>query len=153
MTTSNEAIRKAILDEHEQLRTRMKALQEALDDAAQRPAVEGGVPPALVSALDSFLSEFLKHIAHEDVVLRPLLASLDAWARERVEHLDAEHREQRERLQALATMSPSADPAAFTARVRETLAWIRADMAGEERELLTPEVLRDDVVVIDSFGG
>jgi iron-sulfur cluster repair protein YtfE (RIC family) len=150
MTTSNTAIRKAILDEHQHLRARMQAVQDAVDAAGQ---VKGAVPQPLLAALDSFLSEFLKHIAHEDVVLRPLLASLDAWARERVEHMDAEHREQRERLQALARMDPAADPAAFTARIQETLQWIRADMAGEEKELLTPDVLRDDVIVIDSFGG
>ena len=98
-------------------------------------------------------SDFLKHIAHEDVVLRPLLANLDAWARERVDHMDQEHREQREKLQALARLNPTADPAAFTARVHETLQWIRADMAGEEKELLTPEVMRDDIIVVDSFGG
>jgi iron-sulfur cluster repair protein YtfE (RIC family) len=150
MSTSNAEIRKAILEEHRLLRARIDAVQAALDEPR---APDAPVPRRLLAALDGFLSDFLKHIAHEDVVLRPLLATVDAWARERVEHLDAEHREQRERLQALSMMSPLADPAAFTARVQETLAWIRADMDGEERELLTPEVLRDDVVVIDSFGG
>lgn len=149
MTIRNAEVRDAILKEHEHLRASMKAVQDALDGAGRSP---GPVPAPLLAALDSFLSEFLKHIAHEDVVLRPLLANLDAWARERVEHMDREHREQRERLQVLARMDPN-DAAAFTARVQETLTWIRNDMAGEEKELLTPEVLRDDVIVIDSFGG
>jgi iron-sulfur cluster repair protein YtfE (RIC family) len=150
MTTSNAEIRKAILEEHRLLRARIDAVQAALDESLP-PG--GPVPRRLLAALDAFLSDFLKHIAHEDVVLRPLLATVDAWARERVEHLDLEHREQREKLQALSMMSPTADPAAFTAAVQETLLWIRADMDGEEREVLTAEVLRDDVVVIDSFGG
>jgi len=76
-----------------------------------------------------------------------------AWARQRVESLDREHQDQRWKLTELAQMDPSSDPSAFAARAREVLEWIRVDMAGEEKTLLTPELLRDDIIVIDSFGG
>ncbi len=139
-------IRTTILEEHERLRDRMKQLETSLDGRA-------GSSSAFPVALKGFLVEFLKHIAHEEELLRPVLAQVDAWARQRVESLDREHQDQREKLSELAQMDPPADAQAFVARVREALEWIRLDMAGEEKTLLTPELLRDDIIVIDSFGG
>lgn len=139
-------IRTTILEEHERLRERMQQLEVSLDG---RAGSSSGFPVAL----KSFLVEFSKHIAHEEELLRPVLAQVDAWARQRVESLDREHHEQRQKLSELAQMDPSAAPAAFVARVREALEWIRLDMAGEEKSILAPELLRDDIIVIDSFGG
>jgi hypothetical protein len=139
-------IRSAILEEHEQLRARMKELEASLDGPS-------GMTSSFPVALKAFLVEFLKHIAHEDELLRPVLVQVDAWARQRVESLDREHQDQRRKLTELAQMDPSSDPSAFAARAREVLEWIRVDMAGEEKTLLTPELLRDDIIVIDSFGG
>jgi iron-sulfur cluster repair protein YtfE (RIC family) len=134
-------IRASILEEHEQLRARMRELEAGLD-------AKGDTVGTLFKR---FLTDLLRHIDHEEAVLRPVLAQGDAWARLRVEALDREHREQRAKLAELAGLDPSSTP--FVERVREALGWIRVDMAGEEKSLLTPEVLRDDIIVIDSFGG
>jgi iron-sulfur cluster repair protein YtfE (RIC family) len=151
MELKNSEIRQAILGEHEQLRARMRELQAALEGAGA--TATAGVPPVLPGALHAFLQEFLKHIDHEEAILRPVLAHVDAWARHRVESMDSEHAEQRARLTALARMDPASDPRSFVSGVRETLEWIRQDMAGEEKTMLSPELLRDDIIVIDSFGG
>ena len=135
-------IRASLLQEHERLRARMRELESHLD---------GGGVVKVGPAFKQFLAELLEHIGHEEAVLRPVLAQGDAWARLRVEALDREHHEQRVKLAELAELDPSSAP--FTERVREALGWIRLDMAGEEKSLLTPEVLRDDIIVIDSFGG
>jgi len=150
MEFRNSDIRKTILGEHEALRARMKELQQALE-GLERAAV--GVPSTLSSALQGFLEEFLRHIAHEEAILRPVLAHIDAWAQERVKSMDAEHAEQRLRLMELSKVDPSADPRGFVARVRETLEWIRDDMAGEEKGVLSPDLLRDDIIILDTFGG
>lgn len=139
-------IRTTILEEHERLRERMRQLEVSLDG---RAGSSSGFP----GALKGFLVEFSRHIAHEEELLRPVLAQVDAWAEQRLDSLDREHHEQRQKLTELAQMDPSATPAAFVARVREALEWIRLDMAGEEKSMLTPELLRDDIIVIDSFGG
>jgi hypothetical protein len=148
MEFKNSDIRKTILREHEQLRALMSGLQAQLEAASE------AVPASLPEALQVFLDEFLRHIAHEEAILRPALAHVaDAWAQERVEAMDAEHGEQRDRLRALAQAEPWADPKGFVQRARETLEWIRLDMAGEEKSLLGPELLRDDIIILDSFGG
>lgn len=147
MELKHSQIRATILEEHERLRERMRELEASLEGSTGRAS------SSFPQALRVFLGEFLKHIAHEEELLRPVLSQVDAWARLRVESLDREHEEQRQKLSELAQMDPSADPPAFLARVREALEWIRLDMAGEEKNLLTPELLRDDIIVIDSFGG
>jgi iron-sulfur cluster repair protein YtfE (RIC family) len=143
MELKHSEIRTIILGEHQQLRQQMQALQATLEKS----------PSGLGPALQAFLGDFLRHIAHEEVLLRPVLAQVDAWARQRVDAMDVEHAEQRERLQALALVDPAQDPQAFVGRVQETLEWIRLDMAGEEKSLLSPDLLRDDIIVLDTFGG
>ena len=147
MEFKNSDIRKTILGEHEALRARMKELQQALE------ADPRDLSPAVKGAFSAFLEAFLRHIAHEEAILRPVLATIDAWAEKRVESMDAEHAEQRQKLLELSRLDPAADPPGFAARVRETLEWIRLDMAGEEKTVLSPDLLRDDIIILDTFGG
>lgn len=146
MELKHSQIRSTILEEHRRLRERMQQLEAALDGPTALEA-------SFAVAFKSFLVEFLEHVEHEERLLRPVLAQVDAWSRLRVESLDREHQEQREKLSELAQFDAAADPKAFAARVREVLAWVLLDMVGEEKTMLTPELLRDDIIVIDSFGG
>lgn len=143
-------IRRTILGEHERLRQRITELRAALDASG---AATAPVPDVVTAGLHGFISFFLAHIAHEEEILRPALRFGDAWSAERVAHMDEEHREQRARLGALDVRDPAKDPAGYRAEIRATLTWILEDMGSEERELLTPELLRDDLVTVDPFGG
>lgn len=145
MELKHSQIRATILQEHERLRGQMRELEGFLKERAGEPA--------FLLALKGFYQGFLEHIAHEEALLRPILAHVDAWARQRVQALDDEHREQRERLAFLGQGERPADLSAFVARVREALDWIRVDMEGEEKTLVTPELLRDDIIILDTFGG
>jgi len=143
-------IRRTILGEHERLRQRIGELQAAIEASG---AADSPVPTTVSGGLRSFIASFLGHIAHEEEILRPALRFGDAWSAERVAHMDEEHREQRARLGELDARDPDGDPAGYRGEIRATLAWILDDMASEERELLTPELLRDDLVTVDPFGG
>ncbi len=150
MELKESEIRRTILGEHERLRVRIAELHTTLAGSGE---ATDPVPAGVTAGLHGFISIFLAHIAHEEEILRPALRFGDAWSAERVAHMDEEHREQRARLGALDVRDPAKDPAGYRAEIRAALAWILEDMGSEERELLTPELLRDDLVTVDPFGG
>ena len=96
---------------------------------------------------------FLRHIAHEDILLRPVLADVDAWGPARVEKMDDEHRQQRATIAALTMLDPGLQAEGDLGRIRAFVTEVERDMTVEEREGLSPDVLRDDTIVIDSFTG
>jgi len=150
MELTASQVRKLILDEHALLRDEMQDIDLLLKDIA---AKRSEAAERLQLRMQRFYEAFLKHIAHEDSVLRPVLADIDAWGAVRVEKMDDEHREQRTAIAALTALNPMADFDDYLMRVRAFVAALAADMAVEERECLSPEVLRDDTIVIDTFIG
>jgi len=143
-------VRKIILDEHCVLRDELQEIGTLLDDVAVQRA---DATARLRLRLMAFYSAFLKHIAHEESLLRPVLRDIDAWGPVRVERMDEEHRQQRATIVALAALDPAVDLDAFLGRVKAFVREVERDMADEERECLSPEVLRDDTIVIDTFTG
>ena len=86
-------------------------------------------------------------------MLRPLLKDVDAWGPARVETMDEEHRSQRAALVELSRLALDHDMDQTVQQVEEFVRRLRADMDGEEHHALSEEVLRDDIIVIDTFGG
>jgi len=100
----------------------------------------------LVSAVED-------HLHMEDVLLVPALRECDGWGKVRAERVSEEHRRQREQLSALRRLAKHG-PASDAARAaEELLAALLADMDAEEKDLLSPNLLRDDLVVVDQSGG
>jgi hemerythrin-like domain-containing protein len=96
MSIDNSKIRKIILVEHEGLRINLRAIEELLD------RVDAGDLEARRSAheqLTTMLQTFLRHIEHEERILQPVLAQVDAWGPQRSAAMSEEHKMQR----ALAT--------------------------------------------------
>jgi hypothetical protein len=141
-------VRARILADHVDLR-RMLAGLEVL---ARR--VLGG-EPSLVGPLrlegELLLQRLQDHMLWEDLHLAPALRQADAWGDERARRLDSEHREQREVLRhCLAAVQDASRPTPVVARsLIDLVQLLRADMDEEEREMLDPAVLRDDVVASD----
>lgn len=150
MELSAGQIRSLILDEHATLRDLLEDIQESFADVeARRP----GSVNRLTGRMRRFYDALLKHIAHEEIVLRPVVAVADAWGAARVEKMDQEHRAQREAVRSLSALSFTSDIDAKLRRLRDFAMSIAVDMDAEERGCLSEEVLRDDVIVIDTFTG
>lgn len=146
MTMDNAKIRKIILVEHEGLRGGLRSIEALLGKH------ESGDPAALAIAhqeLKNFVTGFLRHIEHEERILEPVLAVIDAWGPQRKQAMDEEHAMQRELVGRLAKMEPSSNVVAWLHEVRTFMTDLYKDMADEERTCLSPNVLRDDVVVVD----
>jgi iron-sulfur cluster repair protein YtfE (RIC family) len=150
MELSAGQIRSLILDEHAMLRDLLEDIQESFADAEARTP---GSVDRLTGRMRRFYEALLKHITHEETVLRPVVAEADAWGAARVEKMDEEHRVQRAAVRALSALTFTSDLDAELRRVRDFTQAIGRDMDAEERECLSEEVLRDDVIVIDTFTG
>jgi iron-sulfur cluster repair protein YtfE (RIC family) len=146
MSIDNSKIRRIILVEHELLRSNLSSIEALLD---QVTAGEVAARQSAHQQLNALLQTFLRHIEHEERVLRPVLAEIDAWGPQRKAAMDEEHAMQRELVTQLATIDPSGDPAAWAREVRIFAKDLLMDMADEEKTCLSPNVLRDDVVVVD----
>jgi len=139
--------RRGILWQHQQIRVLLekgKAIAEL--------ALDGAVPSsdAVASTIGDLRATMEVHLAFEEKVLMPLLADDLPLGPQRAERLLDEHRRQRETLATLHREA-STHPELPTLAVKLAFltSWLLADMDEEELCLIIPEVVRDDVVVID----
>jgi hypothetical protein len=143
--------RQSILSQHERLRTLL-----ARAGAVAEAALDGHPPSpdAVASAIGDLRTTIEVHLAFEEKVLLPLLRDDLPLGPERADRLLDEHARQR---QTLATLhrEACAFPAfpTLAAKLAFLAGWLLADMAEEEHSLLNPDVVRDDVVVIDQSSG
>ena len=150
MELSASQVRSLFLDEHAVLRNILEEIDAALGELTRR------VPGALGhlrASLRTFRDAFLRHVQHEETVLRPILKDVDAWGPARVESMDEEHRSQRAALAELSRLELGADVDCTVQQIEAFIRRIRADMDGEEQHALSEAVLRDDIIVIDTFLG
>jgi len=150
MELSASQVRSLILDEHTVLRDILDEIEEALGELTRR--VPGSLG-RLRASLRTFQDAFQRHLRHEETVLRPVLANVDAWGPARVESMDEEHRAQRAALAELTRVRLEEDFDRTIQSIEAFVQRLRADMDGEERHALSEEVLRDDIIVIDTFMG
>jgi hemerythrin-like domain-containing protein len=150
MELSASQVRSLILDEHTILRDILEEIEQALGELTRR--VPGAVG-RLRATLRTFHDAFLRHLQHEETVLRPVLADVDAWGPARVESMAEEHRSQRAALAELSRLVLDADVDCTVQQVEAFVRRIRADMDGEEHHALSETVLGDDIIVIDTFIG
>jgi len=150
MELSSSQVRSLILDEHTILRDILQEIEEALGEMTRR--VPGAIG-RLRASLRTFNDAFLRHLNHEETVLRPILVDVDAWGPARVEAMDEEHKGQRAALAELSRVALEVDVDLTVQHVEAFIRRLRADMDGEEHHALSEEVLRDDIIVIDTFMG
>jgi hypothetical protein len=143
--------RRGILTQHQHIR----AFLEKARTTAEL-ALDGKDLPldAVASAIGDLRTTIEAHLAFEEQVLLPLLRDDLPVGPERAERLIDEHRRQREVLGTLHKEA-RAFPELPTLAVKLAFltSWLLADMAEEERSLVIPEVIREDIVVIDQNGG
>jgi iron-sulfur cluster repair protein YtfE (RIC family) len=143
-------VRARILGEHELLRGSVDQL------AAVTSRLWAGDCEAFTDAISSaqrLYQQLLEHLDFEDALLLAALRDTDAWGNLRADRLASHHVEQRQQLRALADRTLGETPAGLAALLTELIADLRLDMQYEEQEVLSPELLRDDVIVVDNEGG
>ena len=143
--------RRGILLQHEQIRVLLEKGQ-----AVAELALDGAAPSsdAVASAIGDLRATMEVHLAFEERVLMPLLADDLPLGPQRAERLLDEHRRQRETLATLHREA-RAHPELPTLAVKLAFltSWLRADMDEEELCLIIPDVVRDDIVVVDQASG
>ena len=150
MELSASQIRRLILDEHTVLRDILEEIEQALGEMTRR--VPGSIS-RLRASLRTFHDAFLRHLEHEETVLRPILVDVDAWGAVRVAAMDEEHAAQRASLAQVSRLALDENLDDTVQHLEEFIRRLRADMDGEEHHALSEEVLRDDIIVIDTFMG
>ncbi len=92
-----------------------------------------------------------EHIDHEDAVVAPIIASIDAWGPVRLEQMQHEHAGQRIALkQAVNDLDLDGRP---LGQAIQSMCWeILHDMKREEHDLLHPDLWRDSPVVVEISG-
>jgi iron-sulfur cluster repair protein YtfE (RIC family) len=134
-------------------------LRQLLDDIDRLASMELDVPGTgaqnLRARAGELASTLSAHLELEEEILQPILKTIDAWGPVRVERMNADHANQRERIFDIRRQS--ADPnfanANLARRLRQLVVDLREDMEWEEREMLHPDLLRDDIVSLKQFGG
>jgi hemerythrin-like domain-containing protein len=96
---------------------------------------------------------FVAHLAYEEALLFPILEDDLPLGPQRLQRLREEHARQRADFHRLYALRDSNDTRELATRLRRLAMAVLADMEHEERELLTPDVIRDDAVVVDQAGG
>jgi acetoin utilization protein AcuB len=140
-------VRELILLEHQHLRQLLRRTV-----SAARTVIEGGTSEADVDAMRamarSALTALVSHTELEDRILAPVLETIDAWGHVRAKSLRQEHVAQRlslqRALQAVSEEAP-ASSAMLAASVEDVLLDIFRDMEREEAEVLTSDLLSDDI--------
>jgi hypothetical protein len=103
-------------------------------------------PDAVASAIGDIHTTITVHLAFEEDVLLPILNDDLPLGPERARRLVDEHARQRAMLGALhreACVGPELPTLA--AKLAFLTSWLLTDMEEEERTLVTPDVIRDDV--------
>ena len=146
-----EAARRGVQAQHREIRRLLQRAREtaeaALDGRAPRP-------DSVASAVGDIRTTMEVHLAFEEKVLVPLFEQDVPVGPERARRMLEEHRGQREMLARLhheAVKHPELPT--LSAKLAFLASWLLADMAEEERALLTSDVLRDDQIVVDQSSG
>ncbi|HEY6912493.1 MAG TPA: hemerythrin domain-containing protein [Myxococcales bacterium] len=145
---SHDECRKMLELQHRQLRALIARVRETAFKALKSDYAASAELHVLVGVLRA---EIEKHLMAEESLLGPILERVDAWGSVRLDLMRAEHAHQRAVLAVLRSERAGGLPAAlFAPRVLGLLDDISADMDAEDKDLLDPRVLRDDVIQLDA---
>lgn len=143
-------VRARILREHSALRQQLVPLAAL---AAQLEAGRPGIRALAVERVQGLYRALRDHIDFEDQLLAPALREIDAWGPVRADELLEHHARQRVELAMLAERSDAESGEALGRLIECWVTDLRADMAHEDRDMLSADLLRDDIVLIDAEAG
>jgi hypothetical protein len=143
--------RRIVLEQHIELR-RLLRMGMAQSLAAVRRQV---LPHESLRSLVAMIREvFVQHLADEEALILPLLEDDLPLGPVRAKRLREEHTDQRKELETLCSWPEEEIHDLELALRFEVLGTaLLDDITHEERDLLTPEVIRDDCIVVDQCAG
>lgn len=142
-------MRTELLAQHSVLREKMKAARASADECTSQPLL-----PALKKELKQLADAVRMHNLREEQLLMTILPTIDAWGEVRTLAMLEQHTHEHEELyEALLAVSTCEDPRAAVSAVNQLLDRLAQHMEQEEGAHLAAEVLNDDAVTPDSFGG
>jgi hypothetical protein len=143
--------RRAILAQHQRIRALLEQARVVADSALD----EEDLPPdAVASAIGDIHATLDVHMTFEEKVLCDILEDDLPLGPARARRLRGEHARQRATLATLHAEARSAPRRPILAAKLAFLAsWLLDDMAEEEHNLLTPDVVREDGISIDQATG
>jgi len=143
--------RRLVLDQHVDLR---RLLKMGLAEAHAAGKSQTLPHEILRSLVDMVRDVFVQHLADEEALILPVLNDDLPLGPLRAKRLLEEHADQRSELDALCAWPPEqSNDLEFALRFEAMANTLLQDIAHEERHLLTPEIIRDDGVVVDQSAG
>jgi hypothetical protein len=143
--------RRLVLEQHVELR-RLLTMGMAQANAAVKGSLALGHEP-LRSLVAMLRDVFVRHLADEEALIVPLLEDDLPIGPLRARRLREEHADQRAELDGLCRWPEEDSDLELALRFEALGRTLLDDIAHEEKYLLTPEIIRDDCIVIDQFGG
>jgi polyisoprenoid-binding protein YceI len=142
--------RARILAQHATIRTLLWAASSIASGALEGRTRAASLLPRYVFELRTTLQE---HLACEETLVLPLLENDLPLGPARAAKMREEHARQRAELDALAASCGHAELRPVADSLRRLVTNLLIDMEQEEAHLLTPDVVRDDAVVVDQASG
>ena len=144
-------VRALMLSQHEGIRALAHTMLASAERVRAGSSEEAGHLDAAIAALARAIAA---HNADEQRLLEQALPSADAWGAIRCASMDDHHRREHVAMRAaIKVLMKDTPPERLFARLRVFVDDLLRHMEVEERVLLHSSVLRDDVCVIDTFGG
>ena len=144
MDLAPSVVRKIILDEHTQLRRKLSEIETLLKSKDHSKLKE---------AITGFTRLFLSHIEKEEKILRPVLKEIDAWGGVRVDRMNQEHVAQRAQMKEIVERVQYGKPAEYLSLIEVFVREIYLDIQAEEKECLSPDVMKDDPITTNNTCG
>jgi hypothetical protein len=145
------AVRKTIIEEHRLLRRRLLEVESLAN--AVLSGKDGALEPLRTHARALYVS-LCEHIELENRILAPALRETAGFGeireRQLLEHHEQQMRELRHAITDIDEGVHTAD--ALATKVQGLVSEIRVDMAHEDRDLLNPNLLKDDPINVDFSG-
>jgi len=143
--------RRAILLQHQRIRALLAHAREVADHALDQ---DPQPPDAVASAIGDIHATLEVHMRFEEKVLLDILEDDLPLGPMRAGRLREDHARQRATLAGLHEEAKAHPKVPMLAAKLAFLAsWLLDDMEEEERTLLTPDAVRDDIVAVDQADG
>jgi hypothetical protein len=145
-----EAVRQRVRGQHVELRRMLlEGLSQVRGPLAARRSFRGELPGLVRRVRDLFVH----HLADEEDLILPILEDDLPIGPRRAELPRAEHARQIAELNAICAWTEGDAEAELATRFDKLANALLQDIEEEDRDLLVPDVIRDDGVVVDQSGG